>query len=1309
MDGLPVAVPALAARPRPRFAAWGRLRRMVVSEVGCGMDRAELERRWRMTLGAGADLTALATDVTYTLPSGVCGASHPGAVSEQPTIRIDVNSSSSYSPFDAAPTEAFECLDELGRGGMGIVFRARQRNLDREVAVKTLLPQAEASEEETARARDSFLSEAIITGRLDHPNIVPVYDLGAFPNGDVFLAMKLLGGKPWREVLRGNTDKDLAYHLEVLIQVGNAVAFAHSHGIVHNDLKPHNVMIGEFGEVLVVDWGLAVDVRDRSEVTTRTRHRSDIDRPCGTPCYMPPELAEGRGDAIGPWTDIYLLGAILYELLSDGPPHTGKTLIEVVARASESEVPELAETVPEGLRKICRKALAKEPRERHESVHAFQEEIRAYLRHRESIAISEAAQVELDQCTQASEEVGTLAEAERNRLYGAFTEVVAGFRQAQKLWSQNPAALAGEQRALLAHARAALQREDFGLAESQLAQVRDDSEEVAAVQAEFAARKAQRARAQAGVRRLRLGLRAAVVAIVCGLALGVVVLKSKNRAIQSERDRYQDQKVLADRRGEIAESILASLTSALQDDVLSKLTDEESRQMARGLLRKALAGWEDLQAVRLEEDDSAHAIARLQMRIASLVRTVDGDLPGALAKLEDARRILAALQVNDPANLAVQDDLADVLLALGEVLVLQGNLPLGSERFDQALVLRRRSLESAPSSERRQSLAAILEGKGAILRSQGKLEQSCGVLVEALSVHRGLAAEAPADLRISIGLCRALGELGEVLKRLGDYAGARSSSAEALTNLRELAARYPTDPEVEDQLAAHLDAFAHLVRTSGDNKAALDASREAVAIRRGAVSRSPSSWKAQYDLMVELRMLSFLLWESADRQGSLAVLSEALSIARMLVKQDPSNTTTKGFLGLLLGGQAVRKLQLAMSNASNANEHGLGGAHERFAEAARLQRELVAASPGSVELKADLLATLKNLASALRNEKRLGEAEACAGEALQISRELTTQDPSSAIALYGLASSLSLHGKLLVDLGQLPAAHEALAEAVDLRRRLVNQGPVGEAMARDQLCGALVALGSVLQAKGDLEAARSVYEEAVAFRRAAVVQDPRSDKLQGYLASALARLGGLREAQGDLDGARTRYEEYVSIRRKLLTPTRGRGSLRIALGALSRVLWAQGEHDRALELTEEAVALCRSLLKSRPSNRSRRVSLAAALVQLADVVAATHDYDQAHRHYDEAIALWRDVIEQEGGTAPAQRFRLASALEAVGDLYAVQAQADQARAKYGEAEVVLNTHLEAAPADAEAKAALASLLKKQAKLGPSPEKPSGQQ
>ncbi|MCA3016602.1 MAG: serine/threonine protein kinase, partial [Myxococcaceae bacterium] len=279
-----------------------------------------------------------------------------------------------------APRADFELGETIGTGGMGRVVAARQTVLDRPVATKFLkTPDGDAS---------ALLREAIVTGRLEHPNIVPVHLLAVTQSGAPFFAMKRVDGSPWSEALaRG---QPLLEALEVLLKVCDAVSFAHARGVLHRDIKPDNVLVGSFGEVYLVDWGLAVALGP-DEVLPPAASAPFA----GTPAYMAPEMAAGLGAALCVQSDVYLLGATLYEVLTGRLPHRAETPAGVVTVAFKGQPPEFDKPVPPELASICTRAMAKAPADRFPTVAAFKEALASYLRHREAWVIYEQARQRL--------------------------------------------------------------------------------------------------------------------------------------------------------------------------------------------------------------------------------------------------------------------------------------------------------------------------------------------------------------------------------------------------------------------------------------------------------------------------------------------------------------------------------------------------------------------------------------------------------------------------------------------------------------------------------------------------------------------------------------------------------------------------------------------------------------------------------------------------------------------------------------------------------------------------------------------------
>ncbi len=333
----------------------------------------------------------------------------------------------------------------IGEGGMGIVRTAMQKSLGRKVAVKTLRPQIKTTDQATLR----LLREAWVTGSLEHPNIVPVYDLGLGDDGTPIIVLKHIEGKPWSELL---TDVDamkelfgaeelLEQNLRILVQLCNAVSLAHSRGVIHRDLKPENVMIGRFGEVYLVDWGIAVSLID--DPTGRLPLASQSTEMAGTPSYMAPEMLGAMGK-LSEQTDVYLLGAILYEILTGQPPHHGENFRQIVASILLSQF-KYPESTPKELAEIASKAMSRAAEHRHGSAEELRQRLEWYLRHRGSLALSAAATkrvVEMREVLANESEALELDEV-RDRVHHLFAEARFGFRQALRASGDNDVAQRG--------------------------------------------------------------------------------------------------------------------------------------------------------------------------------------------------------------------------------------------------------------------------------------------------------------------------------------------------------------------------------------------------------------------------------------------------------------------------------------------------------------------------------------------------------------------------------------------------------------------------------------------------------------------------------------------------------------------------------------------------------------------------------------------------------------------------------------------------------------------------------------------------
>ncbi|HZJ69418.1 MAG TPA: serine/threonine-protein kinase, partial [Planctomycetota bacterium] len=326
---------------------------------------------------------------------------------------------------------------EVARGGQGAILRVWDEELRRHLAMKVTL--GKVSRPDTgaptspvdARTVGRFLEEAQVTGQLDHPGIVPVHELGLDSQGRVFFTMKLVKGEDLRAVFArvhaGEPGWTVTRALSLLLKVCEAMSYAHAKRVIHRDLKPGNVMVGSYGEVYVMDWGLArvLDRKDDKDVRVapqaaslegdvhselRERAASDPDSPLltrdgdvlGTPAYMPPEQAAGQLERMGPPSDVYALGAMLYHLLTGHAPYRTPAarvdnfaILRRVQEGPPDSVSRLAPDAPAELVAICEKAMAREPTARYADMSTLAEDLRAYLERRVVEAYETGAVAEL--------------------------------------------------------------------------------------------------------------------------------------------------------------------------------------------------------------------------------------------------------------------------------------------------------------------------------------------------------------------------------------------------------------------------------------------------------------------------------------------------------------------------------------------------------------------------------------------------------------------------------------------------------------------------------------------------------------------------------------------------------------------------------------------------------------------------------------------------------------------------------------------------------------------------------------------------
>ena len=493
-------------------------------------------------------------------------------------------------PSPKLSLDGYDLLNVLGEGGVGVVYQAVQKSIGRNIAVKMI----KAGVGQNVEEKEKFVAEARVTGKLDHPNIVPIHDLGTTPDGQPFYTMKMVRGTPWGDVLRQKSREE---NLNIFLDVCDAVSFAHSKSVVHRDLKPDNVMLGEFGEVQLMDWGLGAPVTDAGELADLRRTQAAG----GTPAYMAPEMVTGENAPVGIYSDVYLLGAILHQIITGQPPHGGTRVLDVLENALNNVI----QPAEQGgvLMDVALKAMRTVPAERHSSVNELKQAVLEYRANAESIKL----------CERSSEH---LRHARQKQDYEAFAQALFGFREALSLWQENADARVGVVETQRAYAQCAFEKGDLDLAASTLDSECADHQGLAAE-----VRRAQQARAQARrrLRRFRIIATALTAAVIVILTVASIWIYNAKREEETAKE-----DALAAKEAAVAAKGVAY--AAREAEAAQRKQAEEARGKAQAEEARAVKALADLEQAYAdlveaqEQERHAWAQARESERIATETR-----------------------------------------------------------------------------------------------------------------------------------------------------------------------------------------------------------------------------------------------------------------------------------------------------------------------------------------------------------------------------------------------------------------------------------------------------------------------------------------------------------------------------------------------------------------------------------------------------------------------------------------------------------------------------------------------------------------
>ena len=640
-------------------------------------------------VSASSSKTALAADLGYvenprhmkTLETPESAyESTAGKSSAIPPRTIDENGSD-------GEFRDYRLENEIGQGSFGTVYRAVQVPLDRNVAIKLLKPLPLPPNEEgdqtkharvqhEMRIRDEFLREAQFTGKLEHPNIVPIHDIGIVSGGKQsdrpFYVMKEIKGISWQDVLK---EKSREENLEIFKRVVDAIGFAHSRDILHCDLKPENVMLGEFGEVLVVDWGQAINTK-----------LLETYRPGGTPAYCSPEMAQYWCDfgenpnkmpesagLIGPRSDVYLLGAILFQLVTGKAPHfglRGETPADVMRRAANNEIRRYDDFADDELLQIALRTLRLSDQEHIVTVKVLQDELKSYEDRKQSIDIRDRAYEFLEN-------------AKLNSDYESYQKAKFGFEESIDLWSENPTAQAGLQDTRLSCAALALKDQNFDLGLDMLSET--DTDEEVQVKQKLLSGKRSRDRRKRLVATLGIAFAAAVliggglttyffilnVKTGAELALKETQLDEKDEEITKKDEELQEKIIIADnaeaaaadalKKKDKAEKDAARITSAANKRVKEANEDADNRerladQRVKAADKEAEEAKEEAEKAKKEAAAADKKVEAANKKVEDANKLVDQAVAKKEEALESQELLLYKSRVASIAEKATEGD-----------------------------------------------------------------------------------------------------------------------------------------------------------------------------------------------------------------------------------------------------------------------------------------------------------------------------------------------------------------------------------------------------------------------------------------------------------------------------------------------------------------------------------------------------------------------------------------------------------------------------------------------------------------------------
>ena len=830
---------------------------------------------------------------------------------------------------------------EIARGGMGRIVAAEDQRLRRPVALKELL---DPSPDQLGR----FQREALITARLQHPGIVPVYEAGQWPTGEPFFAMKMVSGRPLDKVIAElRTLEERIALLPRIAAAADAMAYAHSQRVIHRDLKPANVLIGDFGETVVIDWGLAKDLdasdglaseeraprsaseRKRKPVTDTSSTLTIAGAVMGTPAYMAPEQA--RGEAVDTRADVFALGAMLYHLLAGVPPYNARTATDVIAAAALGRVVPLEEregaerNAPKDLVAIVSRAMEQDPDKRYAHAGELADELRRFM-------------------------TGQLVGAHHYTLWQRLGRFVKKHRAAVTISTLSVIAFAV-----------------FGtLAIRQIVEQRDLANE-------------QRLIAES--RR-------------------VAAEKLIDRMLSDVKVRLQQigrLDVLANLGGEIRDyyTTLESIPGGMPDadgDRMAKAVDIVGlSERDSGQLDRALATWTEAraklaQSIAGDSTDSTlfrrTMLARFDFEIGT-IHQARGKVPAAIASFTAAKKQFDTLREHAPRDRQILLGAADTHDKLGDLLRNEGKLDGALDEYLEAKS-KRELAGSGGGSRPPEDIMALSTSHiklGSVYLARGESAAALQSFKSALHLRETLLETQPDNVEVLKEVIAVQTELADVQRQLGDDKGAIQTYREMMPTSDQLARRDPTNTVWHRDRGNLMSNLGFALLDVGEFAEGLQDLELAIETQTALVAKDEKALAWQGDLSRSYLRTGDGYVYSNDIPKAISFYEKALEIRTKLSAADPKSAPYR---------RSVSWAHTKLGNAY-AQLSRFDAAIEAHEKALALRMKLVTEAPAHTGFKNELASTEIALGKLLapRDAKRAKELVAAG---LTRARELVDGD-----------------------------------------------------------------------------------------------------------------------------------------------------------------------------------------------------------------------------------------------------------------------------------------------------------------------------